>query len=73
MAPLTEAVTRAIGNGTFLPAEPTIIVISLWSTVHGLAQLLLAGLVPAEADPARAAMATLDGWRTGGTPISPRR
>ncbi len=68
MTPLADAVQRAVDSGRYKPGEPSTIVVSLWSSVHGLAQLLLAGLVPPDADPARAALATLHGWRaTPGT------
>ncbi|GAA1479754.1 TetR/AcrR family transcriptional regulator [Gordonia sinesedis] len=64
IAPLTDAVRRAIDTGAFRAEHPATIVASLWSTVHGLTELLLTGRLPDGADPAKAAMATLDGWRT---------
>ena len=63
IAPLDNAVRRAIESGVLRRVEPSTIVVSLWSSVHGLSQLLLAGLVPAEADPAASALAVIDGWR----------
>lgn len=66
MAPLTAAVTKAIDAGFFREDEPMTIVASLWAQVHGLTMLMLNGRLPPGADPARAALAVLDGWRAPG-------
>lgn len=58
-----DAVRRAQASGAFRPADEATVVTSLWAQVHGLASLMIAGLLPAGADPAVAAFATIDGWR----------
>ena len=66
MTPLATGVAQAIEAGIFREADPTTIVASLWAQVHGLTLLLLADRLPPGADPARAAMAVLDGWKASG-------
>lgn len=63
MARVTDAVRRALAAGIFRPASEETIVVSLWAQVHGLASLMIADRVPAEADPGAAAYAAIDGWR----------
>lgn len=63
IAPLKDGVRRAIDAGIFRPAEVDTVVASLWSQVHGLSTLMLAGRFPEGADPGASAMAIIDGWR----------
>lgn len=63
MVRVTDAVRRAVAAGVFRPAAEETIVVSLWAQVHGLASLMIADRVPAEADPGAAALAAIEGWR----------
>lgn len=65
MAPLADAVGRAIGAGQFRTAPVEVVAASLWAQVHGIASLLLAGRLDPGLDLASAAAAVIDGWRTG--------
>jgi AcrR family transcriptional regulator len=62
MVRVTDAVRRALAAGIFRSAAEQTIVVSLWAQVHGLASLMIAGRVPAEADPGAAAYAAIEGW-----------
>lgn len=66
VARIFDAVQRAQASGAFRPADPATVTASLWAQVHGLASLIIAGHLPPEADPALAALATIDGWRASG-------
>ncbi|MDQ6527354.1 TetR/AcrR family transcriptional regulator [Nocardioides sp. LHD-245] len=59
---VSDAVRRALASGAFRPADEATVVASLWAQVHGLAALMTAGQLPAEADPAAAAWAVIEGW-----------
>lgn len=65
MAPLTDAVGRAVAAGQFRAAPVEVVAASLWAQVHGIASLLLAGRLDPDLDLASAAAAVIDGWRTG--------
>ncbi|QHN20022.1 TetR family transcriptional regulator [Gordonia amarae] len=68
MTPLHDGVVAAIAAGFVRrDAETATVMASLWAQVHGLSMLLLSGHFPAEADPATAAMAVVDGWRPPST------
>lgn len=62
VAGISDAVQRALDGGVFRPADPATVTASLWAQVHGLASLMIAGHLPEGADPALAALATIDGW-----------
>lgn len=68
VARISEAVQRALDSGAFRTADPATITASLWAQVHGLALLMIAGQLPEGADPATAALATIEGWRSVGEP-----
>ncbi len=63
-APVRDGVRRAQASGAFRPADEATVATSLWATVHGLASLMIAGQLPPDADPATAALATIEGWRS---------
>jgi len=66
MAPLTDAVRRAIDVGRFADVDPGTIVISAWGIVHGLVSLELNGNLPPHLDVAASYEASLrthaKGW-----------
>lgn len=64
VARISGAVQRALDSGAFRTADPATVTASLWAQVHGLALLIIAGQLPEGADPAIAAMATIEGWRS---------
>lgn len=65
IAPLRDGVARAIETGAFRQADVGTVAASLWAQVHGMAQLLLSGHYPADADPIAAGEAIIEGWRRG--------
>ena len=62
---LFALIARAIETGAFRQADVGTVAASLWAQVHGMAQLLVSGHYPADADPIAAGEAIIEGWRRG--------
>lgn len=63
IARVSDGVQRALDSGAFRPSDPATVVASLWAQVHGLAVLMIAGILPEGAEPGAAAFAAVEGWR----------
>lgn len=63
MSHIIDAVRRAQAAGAFRPEAEATVVASLWAQVHGLVTLHIGGHLSDDADPAVAALATIEGWR----------